>query len=53
MREEARPNGRHWWYDEESEPDFPHFMNDGYAPPDWDLLVTLDMTESSSEQETS
>ncbi len=34
---------RHWMYESseaEQEP-FPSFMNDGYAPPDWELIQQL------------
>ena len=53
MQAEKRPNGqpqdRHWWYESEEVTAFPHFMNDGYAPPDWDLLVALEMINTLTE----
>ncbi len=55
MQQERRPNGdnrsRHWWYESDEAAPFPHFMNDGYAPPDWELLVALEMTSSLNEED--
>ncbi len=34
---------RHWTYeeDEDEQEPMPAFMNEGYAPPDWDLMQRL------------
>ncbi len=48
MRSQEYPE-RHWTYEgEEAETPMPAFMNDGYAPPDWELLVTVEEEEKES-----
>ncbi len=37
---------RHWMYESEEENTYmPPFMNDGYAPPDWNIIQTIDEVE--------
>jgi len=39
---------RHWTYDDQGEStQMPSFMNDGYAPPDWDLITSLEAIDES------
>ncbi len=39
---------RHWTYEsQEEQTQMPAFMNDGYAPPDWDLIRSLEDEEPS------
>ncbi|NPA90608.1 MAG: hypothetical protein GXO55_04055 [Chloroflexi bacterium] len=48
MMQEKYPE-RHWTYeDQEDLTQMPAFMNDGYAPPDWDLIQALEQEEDPS-----
>ncbi len=46
---------RHWHYQqydaESATPSFPSFMNDGYAPPDWDLIASIEASENAPPQD--
>ncbi len=43
---------RHWTYESrEEQTQMPAFMNDGYAPPDWELIQTLEKEEDAPRQD--
>ncbi len=47
--ESKRYPERHWTYDAQEEPTrMPSFMNDGYAPPDWTIIESVEVTEPPS-----
>ncbi len=42
MKSQEYPE-RHWTYESEKQDTYmPAFMNDGYAPPDWELLEEVE-----------
>ncbi len=38
---------RHWQYDDREET-MPAYMNEGYAPPDWDLLQSMEASDEET-----